>query len=416
MPKSETKSLWLNFSLNISFVVLLFILAIFLGLFIRNRQLLEGELLTRARSYFASLLLTRHWNAQYGGVYVEKTEGMESNPYLLNPDITSTDGRVFTKKNPALMTRELSELAKGENELHFRITSLKPLNPANAPDQFEEMALKAFAEGKSEYVRREIDNGSTHYRYMAPLITENACLSCHGHQGYQVGDVRGGISVSFDVSKVEQAMHTNLIAIVLLFVATAALLLGIIYSFIFKLHQRLTAAQKQLALMAITDELSGLHNRRHFFAKLAEECQRGRRYKKPLSCLLLDIDHFKEVNDSHGHPVGDAVIRAIGLLLRAHSRQTDIAARYGGEEFALLLPETGREEALLVAEKLRRAIAAQEIAATPELHLQVSASFGVSSWSEAELTTREKAADLVKECDDALYRAKKGGRNQVACA
>ena len=134
MPKArpeitpDSSRLWRSFLLNISLVVLLFILGIFLGGFISNQQLIEKEQLSRARAHFYSIVLTRLWNAQHGGVYVEKREGVESNPYLENPDIATVDGRVFTKKNPALMTREISALAEGSDELQFHITSLNLKN------------------------------------------------------------------------------------------------------------------------------------------------------------------------------------------------------------------------------------------------------------------------------------------------
>jgi len=144
---TQNKDVWISFVLNISFVVLLFFLSIFLGFFMNNKRLIESELLTRARSHFSNIVYIRRWNAQYGGVFVEKKPGVISNPYMPNPDIVTRRGKTYTKKNPALMTREISELAANDDNYHFHITSLKPLNPNNAPDAFEKKSLLKFETG-----------------------------------------------------------------------------------------------------------------------------------------------------------------------------------------------------------------------------------------------------------------------------
>ena len=109
---SSNRDIWFSFLLNMVLVVLLFFSSIFAGSYLSNQTLIEAELQSRARAFFQSILTTRSWNARHGGVYVEKRPGVESNPYLENPDIVSVDGTVYTLKNPALMTREISELAK----------------------------------------------------------------------------------------------------------------------------------------------------------------------------------------------------------------------------------------------------------------------------------------------------------------
>ena len=113
----NTNTIWIKFIAKITLVAFLFVTGIFMGLFMSNRRVLEREMLTRAQVHFNNILLTRQWNAQYGGVFVEKKDGMISNPYLENPDIISVDGTIYTKKNPALMTREISEIAQDEKEL-----------------------------------------------------------------------------------------------------------------------------------------------------------------------------------------------------------------------------------------------------------------------------------------------------------
>ena len=165
-----------------------------------------------------------------------------------------------------------------------------------------------------------------------------------------------------------------------------------------------------LAALASTDGLTGLYNRRHFLELAASEWGRFKRYGRPLALLLLDIDRFKSINDTHGHDIGDLVLKEIAEGLRHHTRTSDIAGRVGGEEFVLLLPETSLESACLVAERFRQAVAERTVAVEAGT-LAVTASIGVSC-ARADTTG---IAELMKEADLALYEAKHTGRNRI-CA
>ncbi|MEN9479925.1 MAG: hypothetical protein RLZZ298_1320 [Pseudomonadota bacterium] len=152
-----------------------------------------------ARNMFRMVLLTRLWNSEHGGVYVPVTESTQPNPYLKHPkrDITDNYGRALTLINPAYMTRLISELAKQDEGVIFHITSLKPVNPQNAADDWERIALESFEKGVKESTGFETnERDGLRHRYMAPLIVVDACLKCHAAQGYRIGDVRGGISVT----------------------------------------------------------------------------------------------------------------------------------------------------------------------------------------------------------------------------
>jgi two-component system cell cycle response regulator len=157
--------------------------------------------------------------------------------------------------------------------------------------------------------------------------------------------------------------------------------------------------------LATTDGLTGLANRRTFNATLDQRLKESARYNRPLSLLLLDIDHFKKVNDTHGHPAGDAVLRGVAKIVQKAARDTDVAARYGGEEMALILPETDARGALAIAERLRKLIEASSHP-TEQGALKVTVSIGIS-------TGGAQASDLIDRCDRALYKAKKSGRNRV---
>ncbi len=179
------------------------------------------------------------------------------------------------------------------------------------------------------------------------------------------------------------------------------------------LQDELREKNAQLEALSITDPLTGLANRRHLMAKLEQEVQRARRYKTPLSVVMIDIDHFKHVNDTYGHAMGDEVLRNIGRMLREGVRTTDLAARYGGEELTLVLPHTDLPAALQVAETLR-----QKFAGLDHTHdgvaIRKTASMGVAARDgQGEVPGAE---ELLKHADEALYRAKEGGRNKVVAA
>jgi diguanylate cyclase (GGDEF)-like protein len=160
--------------------------------------------------------------------------------------------------------------------------------------------------------------------------------------------------------------------------------------------------------MAETDALTGLYNRRKLEQRLREEIQRAQRSRKPLSLMLLDVDHFKNVNDTYGHAAGDAVLRALSDTLRREIRDIDLVARVGGEEFMFLLPDTDADLALRVAERIRRALVVLTIDAPAQERLHVTASIGIACYP----LHANGAEPLMAHADRALYAAKQLGRNR----
>jgi two-component system NtrC family sensor kinase len=166
-----------------------------------------------ARNMFRMVLLTRNWNASHGGVYVPVTKGVKPNPYLDHPqrDVTTTDGVAMTMVNPAYMTRLIAEMASSESGAIFRLTSLKPLRPGNKPDDWERESLLAFEQGVKETQAVVPDGEMPMLRYMAPLLVEESCMACHRHQGYEVGQIRGGISVSQRYAPIAAAAEAGVV-------------------------------------------------------------------------------------------------------------------------------------------------------------------------------------------------------------
>lgn len=162
--------------------------------------------------------------------------------------------------------------------------------------------------------------------------------------------------------------------------------------------------QRRLVQQAITDPLTGAFNRRHMETRLAEALESGRRREAPAALLLIDIDHFKRINDEHGHKAGDHVLKGLVALLRNRSRKVDHLFRMGGEEFVLLLPDTTESDAMVVAEELRQAIAQSSLLDGRP----VTASIGVGG-----VQPEDSAESWIKETDAAMYAAKEAGRNRV---
>lgn len=172
------------------------------------------------------------------------------------------------------------------------------------------------------------------------------------------------------------------------------------------------AAHFALQELAVRDPLTHVYNRRHFFELASREMARASRFLRPITLLMLDVDHFKSINDNHGHLVGDQVLRRVVLRLQNNLRQSDILARYGGEEFIVLMPETTQLQGWNGAERLRKIIAHEPIEGGSG-PLLVTASIGVTSWQPTLQDHTPECDELIKQADHALYSAKQAGRNQT---
>ncbi|WP_300363507.1 GGDEF domain-containing protein [Hydrogenimonas sp.] len=187
--------------------------------------------------------------------------------------------------------------------------------------------------------------------------------------------------------------------------AALAILIQYFYARDYKKRYEL---EKELERMSYTDMLSGLNNRRHFMAFLKKEFERYRRTGKSFSLLMIDIDRFKRINDTYGHPVGDSVIRTLADIVRDEIREMDFPARIGGEEFAVILPEIDAKNALKVAERIREKAQNHPVDIPGGEPARFTVSIGVAAaGADSDETS------LIKEADEALYRAKREGRNRV---
>ena len=174
-------------------------------------------------------------------------------------------------------------------------------------------------------------------------------------------------------------------------------------------HDEVQDAKSRLETLAVQDELTGLYNYRYLHTRMAEEFKRAERYRDPLACAMVDIDHFKSFNDSFGHDVGDVVLAEVAQRLRDAVREIDVVARYGGEEFLLVLPSTHFSGALTVADRVWRSIGSVPLRHNGVEH-RLSVSVGVALYPSRDVKSKDQ---LLKAADQALYHAKEDGRDRI---
>lgn len=175
---------------------------------------------------------------------------------------------------------------------------------------------------------------------------------------------------------------------------------------------------ERLKRVGLTDSLTGVNNRRFFDQRLVEETARAQRTNEPLACLFMDVDHFKSVNDQHGHQVGDQVLRDVAGIIREQLRASDVLGRYGGEEFSALLVNASSESAIEIAERIRSLIEKHVFTASDNESLSLTISIGIATLpaSVDDVSSESLSEDLVERADQAVYQAKANGRNQVIMA
>jgi len=215
-------------------------------------QLYKQKTLQEAIAHFDNILVTRSWNAMYGGVFVKLKPGLKPNPYLENNSLKDEQGNILVKINPAWMTRQISALSNQKSHYHYKITSLKPVNPSNKADQFETEALNYFESHKNKKYYYRFSKNKASFDFMGALKTETECLVCHEKNGYKIGDIRGGIRVSIpthllqkEIQFIHQQGWRNRFYIIL----SAIIILFVFYRFltmVYQHHQEIDALNIKL--------------------------------------------------------------------------------------------------------------------------------------------------------------------------
>jgi diguanylate cyclase (GGDEF)-like protein len=373
-------------------LVIIGVLVLSFLLLMVNRQitLVHTSLETMGKGVAHQVLVTRAWAAGYGGVWINEQIGsyydQKNGMYL---------------KTPSMMTTEISRLVGDDGDYSFRLASDRPVNPSNRlADAYEEEALIEFSKGEQEYSKL-IDG---QYRYIIPLAIDENCIACHAIHGYQVGDLRGILSITIPaINNLRQ-----------LYLAISLYLVGAIVTFVLAsivsvnwINQQFVNPLTIMHTKANTDFLTGLFNHGYFQETLKNQFMHMSSGK--LSLLFFDIDDFKKVNDTYGHDVGDIVLKELAKVLRLSVRDHDVTARYGGEEFAVILPDTDIDTALEVAKRILNKVNSTLIQAREQV-IRVTVSIGVSTKTDE----MKNQSDLVRQADQALYRSKREGKNRIS--
>lgn len=424
----KSKNFLIYFTVTIIFCFTLFILKYISDTKNDYQKFSEKILFEQASTLHNSLMTLKHWNSQKGSIYIKAYEEIDANQFIKDGIVHTNDKELLIKMNPAWMIRELSEVSNLKQNYYFKITSLSPLNPINKPDKFEKRALEQLNSNKEENFYTSLEEDK--YNFLGALKVQPSCLSCHNTQNYKVGDIIGGLRVSVPIENYKENIKiieskSNLLNIVTIF--TSIIFMGIITYTItsiyarelnilklnktleLKVNQRtkdLTKANKKLLENSITDYLTNLSNRRHFFEVGLKTFHLAKRENIPLSIICVDIDFFKNINDTYGHNIGDEILKFISRIMEKSIRKSDTLARTGGEEFSILLYNTNENQAFILAEKIRQNIEKASFK-DENLEVKVTISLGIS-----QLSKDDKDLDsIIKRADKALYMAKEKNRN-----
>ena len=365
----------------------------------------------KAESLANHTQVLRRWIGGHGGVYVEVDDTIKPHPLLSNfpeRDIETPSGRKLTLLNsPAVLSR-ISPFFERDQGDRVHLVSDHPMNPSNKPDSWEKIALEELEAGAARADKFVHLGTEKLYRLMYPMALTPKCLNCHHYPSSVPNRVVGGLSVTVDKTPYDRLSENVLREIRMGYLSIWIVGLLALAAFDF-VGVRLL---RQIEFSATHDGLTALFNRKEIERGLNLECERAGRLGGHLSVIMLDIDHFKKVNDTYGHPAGDEALRVVSGVIRRTIRKTDIAGRYGGEEFIILVPGVSCDGAQKLAERLGAAIKAAPIPVNENRTITVTVSIGISCFS----SEKNSLESLVKGADEALYQAKEAGRDRVCIA
>lgn len=357
----------------------------------------------------------RRWGLRHAGVYIAVTEKEQPSPFLSHipeRDATTTTGKQLTLRAPATMVREMMDSYAELRGVRGRIVGLRYLNPANAPDPWEKRQLEAFEMGEKNEVWEVADmNGEPNLRYLHSWHMEPGCEKCHGILGYKDGEMRGATGVNLPLTPYYQRIETT--ARNLGFSHGAIWLLGLIGIGWAGREAHLRAIENQQAheriqYIAHHDSLTALDNRYSMGFRLEQALATVRRNAQPLAVLLIDLDRFKNINDTLGHLMGDKLLIKVARRLEGSVRESDIVARLGGDEFIVALTNLdAARDVMSVGSKILETLGQPYPIDDQILH--TTPSIGVSMFPE----DGNDSETLLKHADTAMYHAKAAGRNRL---
>lgn len=345
-------------------------------------------------------------NETYNDLIVNNGIEITKNTYMLFPaHSTSIIHKKFISSN---------------NDINIRNVSDSVRNEKNFAHDFELAALNHFRESNDSYIHENIQlEGKEYYFFAQPIKIEPICLMCHGAKAnapsfiqenynsgfdYQLGDIRGITSILISKEILTHESTEKYLGRVFASILIAFVIILIMYLAVKILTKKELELIAQLNKLSYKDELTKINNRRSINEHLSELHEIFLRYKTKYSIIMIDIDHFKEVNDTFGHDVGDNVLIEIAKILNKARRTTDHIGRWGGEEFMMLVPHNNASEAIQIAQRIRHDIEKHSF----KIVLNLTVSLGVT-----EVNDDDSLQSITKRVDEALYEAKESGRNRV---
>lgn len=387
-------------------------LLIFLGVSVRN--------IMEYRSIIKEIDHTAYSEAELLHEYFLSINEVYNTQYL-NSGVEINDKTIgFLPSHAAPQISDIF-VNKTSHKIILRNVSDQVRNIKNTPTRYEREAITYFKQNPQKKIltRNLNHDGKNFFFYAAPIKIEAQCLLCHGKRedappyiryrydsgyDYKLGDVRGILSIIMDKGSFQEDAQQQYKDRFIYSVVIAAAVVALIFLIVWRTKRTEKDLLEKLKKMSFSDPLTSLYNRRKMIEYMTESHYILERYKEPYSLIMIDIDHFKLINDQYGHDIGDAVLKKISSVLQKNVRHTDHVARWGGEEFLILCPKTNWENAARLAEDLRQLIEASPV----EMVERCTASFGVAQASE-----NDSVEILIKRADEALYKAKASGRNRV---
>ncbi|WDP90603.1 MAG: diguanylate cyclase [Desulfobacter sp.] len=352
----------------------------------------------------------RRWVGGHGGIYVEVGDDVvpaASLSGLSERDIQTKGGRRLTLLNSPSLLRKIFNEFEGNSGDRIRLISYDPINPIGKPDPWEKSSLDLLQKGSGQVRKMVEKDGENVFRLLYPVELQPKCLRCHHDWKTTKRKVVGGLSVIVDKTPYDRSYNRLIQKMRLRYLGIW--FFGILGQCLFGFYG--AKLLRKIEFTSTHDKLTGLNNRGAIEVRLNEEIKTAERYNQSLSVLLLDIDHFKQVNDQYGHHIGDEALRIAGNILQQRVRVTDIAGRFGGEEFLILAPNTGLDASVVLAERILKEFRFSRISiGNKNSPISITASIGISSLSQG----RDDAASLLKDADAALYRAKEQGRDRFS--
>ncbi|MES9968567.1 MAG: EAL domain-containing protein [Candidatus Thiodiazotropha sp.] len=378
----------------------------------QNQRMVPERANAQARAAIEKDLIYRNVVSRVGGVYMPVDQGIIPNPYLAhlpNRDVTTNDGRVLTLVNSSYFTRLVhdQEAILTPDGIRGHATKENPLRPLNAPDSWELRGLQKLRSGLPEWSEESLIDGKPYLRMIKPRLAKASCMACHPEESALPGEIMGGISVRIPLDSLQASADARVMNIVSWH--GGLWILGMIGLF---LGNRLLRIQSdKMHYSALHDILTDLPNRALFMDRLEQRLESAKRRKHTGAILFLDLDRFKNINDSLGHSIGDELLKRVAERQRFLLRAEDTVARLGGDEFVILLaelhadPEVIAIEAQNVAEKVLDALSQPYKVGTHTLHSTPSIGIALIT------PDSQDASEILKQADAAMYQAKEHGRN-----